>query len=252
MFISNATTLERRQSQSGSSAALTTSFKQGSLKSFKIWPRTESAGVPGRPPSPLGSAGPDRSARSARHSDASPASDRNSSIATAVAVQKSSRRLRALIASNSTADAAALASAEPLQLKKYRRRPMWYHLLRIAVALLIFLGVGVAFYATLEYKECETAEAIAAWDAAQHDREAAAAAAAALQTTGSNRTLSDDWSWRYFWEGEKHSFDVCLERCAIRRNSAQFGAIRRNSLSTRPRATTGGPWSTRSFSRWLR
>ena len=101
---------------------------------------------------------------------------------------------------------------------------MWYHLLRIAVALAIFLGVGVAFYATLEYKECETAEAIAAWDAAQHDREAAAAAAA-LQTTGSNRTLSDDWSWRYFWEGEKHSFDVCLERCAIRRNSAQFGAI---------------------------
>ena len=101
---------------------------------------------------------------------------------------------------------------------------MWYMLLRIAVALLVFLGVGVAFYATLEYKECETAEAIAAWDAAQHDREAAAAAAA-LQTTGSNRTLSDDWSWRYFWEGEKHSFDVCLERCAIRRNSAQFGAI---------------------------
>jgi len=246
MFISNATTLERRQT--GSTRELTTSFKQGSLKSFKIWPRTESAGVPGRPPSPLGSAGPDRSAR---HSDASPASDRNSSIATAVAVQKSSRRLRALIASNSTADAAALASAEPLQLKKYRRRPMWYMLLRIAVALLVFLGVGVAFYATLEYKECETAEAIAAWDAAQHDREAAAAAAA-LQTTGSNRTLSDDWSWRYFWEGEKHSFDVCLERCAIRRNSAQFGAIRRNSLSTRRRAPTGGPWSTRSFSRWLR
>ena len=165
-------------------------------------------------------------------------------------MQKSSRRLRALIASNSTADAAALASAEPLQLKKYRRRPMWYHLLRIAVALILFLGVGVAFYATLEYKECETAEAIAAWDAAQHDREAAAAAA--LQTTGSNRTLSDDWSWRYFWEGEKHSFDVCLERCAIRRNSAQFGAILRNSLSTRPRATPGGPWSTRCFSRWLR
>ena len=72
------------------------------------------------------------------------------------------------------------------------------------------------------------------------------------QTTGSNRTLSDDWSWRYFWEGEKHSFDVCLERCAIRRNSAQLGAILRNSLSTRPRAATGGPWSTRSFSRWLR
>ena len=245
MFISNATTLERRQT--GSTRELTTSFKQGSLKSFKLWPRTESAGVPGRPPSPLGSAGPDRSAR---HSDASPASDRNSSIATAVAVQKSSRRLRALIASNSTADAAALASAEPLQLKKYRRRPMWYMLLRIAVALLVFLGVGVAFYATLEYKECETAEAIAAWDAAQHDREAAAAAA--LQTTGSNRTLSDDWSWRYFWEGEKHSFDVCLERCAIRRTSAQFGAIRRNSLSTRPRATTGGRWSTRSFFPLLR
>ena len=90
MFISNATTLER--GRSGSTRELTTSFKQGSLKSFKIWPRTESAGVPGRPPSPLGSAGPDRSAR---HSDASPASDRNSSIATAVAVQKSSRRLRA-------------------------------------------------------------------------------------------------------------------------------------------------------------
>ena len=93
-------------------------------------------------------------------------------------------------------------------------------LLRIAVALIIFLGVGVAFYATLEYKECETAEAIAAWDAAQHDREAAAAAAAQQQTTGSNRTLSDDWSWRYLLEGEKHSFDVCLERCAIRRTGA--------------------------------
>ena len=245
MFISNATTLERRQSQTGSTRELTTSFKQGSLKSFKLWPRTESAGVPGRPPSPLGSAGPDRSAR---HSDASPASDRNSSIATAVAVQKSSRRLRALIASNSTADAAALASAEPLQLKKYRRRPMWYMLLRIAVALLVFLGVGVAFYATLEYKECETAEAIAAWDAAQHDREAAAAAAAAaddgLEPHAVGRLVVA------LLLGGREALVRRLPRAV--RNSAQFGAIRRNSLSTPPRATPGGPWSTRSFSRWLR
>ena len=76
-------TLERRGSSAGT-ALLTTSFKQGSLKSPQdlrrpdTWPATRRSRHP-----------PQRARRdrSARHSDASPASDRNSSIATAVAVQ---------------------------------------------------------------------------------------------------------------------------------------------------------------------